>query len=648
MNQPETDPPIQPETCHVTSMVELEAALAGMLADQAAEERLSAHLGQCPLCQSRMHLLLEKASHASLDDGSTLDEPDPAADSIMARLKMADPVMEDYKPGDQIGQYRVMGLIGRGGSSAVYECTDPQMARRVAVKVLTHQTFLGTLAARHEREARMLARLDHPWIVKAYEIRPLDVPPYIVMELVAGGSSRRLIRSGPLNPRLAARLVAGVADALQHAHEQGVLHRDIKPSNLLVVQPLEGFQPPPDNLALKISDFGLARLLDGESSLTSTNAIIGTPAYMSPEQARGNQAEIGPASDIYSLGTVLYEYLVGRPPLLADTTVATLRMINEVEPIAPRHIQPGIPLDLDTICMKCLRKSAEERYATAGELADDLQRFLEGRPILARPLGRFQRVYRWCRRNPLPAVLMSGIVVLGLSLVALAVTFAIVQKDLRQQAEAAAQAAYNEGEFTRNLFTAGIGNLDNYVAKVRQVKKVEELSEITEKAKARNEWILEQYFKHIQKADMLHGESIDKIFRDGIAFKQLGYMANAKQIFQQLITLAKSLAPRHPDYAQARRVALQSATILAIDQLASGQSAEAARFLNDLRRSLGMDYGTRNQSFMDLIVSIGLLDIEIKALRQSNQPAEADRLEALRPPLRAAITAAPDNPRIAR
>ena len=595
-----------------------------------------------------MNLVLEAAARQNQADAALLNAPDPTADSIVARLKTTPPAIADYQPGDLIGHYRVVRLLGKGGSSSVYECHDEQLARRVAVKVRTPQTYQETLMARHEREARLLGRLDHPGIVRAYEIQPLEFPPYIVMELVAGGSSSRLIKTGPLKPSLAARLVAGVADAVEHAHEKGIVHRDIKPSNLLVVQPFDPYHPVPEEVSLKVSDFGLARPLGGESSLTSTNAIIGTPAYMSPEQARGNQAEIGPASDIYSLGAVLYEYMVGRPPLLADTTVATLRMINEVEPIAPRHIQPGIPLDLDTICMKCLRKSAEERYATAGELADDLQRFLEGRPILARPLGRFQRVYRWCRRNPLPAVLISGIVVLVSSLVALAVTFAIVQKDLRQQAEAAAQAAYNEGEFTRNLFTAGIGNLDNYVAKVRQVKKVEELSEITEKAKARNEWILEQYFKHIQKADMLRGESIDKIFRDGIAFKQLGYMANAKQIFQQLITLAKSLAPRHPDYAQARRVALQSATLLAIDQLASGQSAEAARFLNDLRTSLSMDYGTRNQSYMDLIVSIGLLDIEIKALRQSNQPAEADRLEALRPPLRAAITAAPDNPRLAR
>lgn len=653
MNHPAADPS-QPNTCPSFGEAELNAALAGLLPEARAEQ-LSAHLGHCPACQSRMNLVLEAAAKQNQADADLLDAPDPTADSIVARLKTTPPVIADYQPGDLIGHYRVIGLLGKGGSSSVYECHDEQLARRVAVKVLTHQSYQQTLMARHEREARLLGRLDHPGIVRAYEIQPLEFPHYIVMELVAGGSSSRLIKTGPLRPSLAARLVAGVAGAIEHAHEKGIVHRDIKPSNLLVVQPFDPFQPVPDAVSLKVSDFGLARPPGGESRLTSTNAILGTPAYMSPEQSRGHQAEIGPATDIYSMGAVLYEYLVGRPPLLADTAVATLRMINEAEPLPPRRIQPGIPLDLDTICMKCLRKSAEERYATASDLAADLQRFLEGRPIVARPLGRLQRLYRWCRRNPLPAVLMGGILVQASSLVALALAFAIVQKDLRQKAEAAAtlykqtaESARQEGDFGRNLFMSSFQNLQNYIELINSVKTLDQLPPIAQKAKVFNQKMIRQYGIRVRMTGELHGESIDKIFRDAIAFRQLGYKADAAEIFQQLVALGKSLAQDDPDYGRARRIAIQSATILAIEQLESGQSFEPAQFLSEIQTSLGIDYTTQNQSYMDLIVSLSFLDIHIKALRQSNQPAEADRLEANRPPLQAAITAAPDNPQFKR
>lgn len=387
-----------PDACPSFTDAELNAAVAGVLPEQKAVE-LSLHLESCPICQTRMNLVLQTVLQREHDENSSLEEPDPAGDSIIAGLRITPPAPDDYGPGERIGTYEVITLLGRGGSSTVYDCFDPQMDRRVAVKVLTKQTFLSALPARQEREARLLARLDHPWIVKAYEVRPDEFPPYIVMERVAGGSSRNLVKAGPLKPRQAASLIDGVARALQHAHENGVLHRDIKPSNLLVVQPFDEIQPLPEELSLKISDFGLARSIGIDSSLTSTNAIIGTPAYMSPEQSRGNQTEIGPAADIYSLGAVLYEYLVGRPPLLGDSAVATLHMINEMEPLSPRSIQSGIPLDLDTICMKCLRKTPTERYTSARELADDLRRFLEGRPILARPVGPAERLSRWCRRN---------------------------------------------------------------------------------------------------------------------------------------------------------------------------------------------------------------------------------------------------------
>lgn len=644
----------QPNGCPSFTDTELEAAVGGILHEERAEQ-LSAHLELCPYCQSRMNVVLEMTAGQNQADEALLDEPDSTADSILSRLNISPPAIADYQPGDLIGHYRVIGLLGKGGSSTVYDCHDEQLARRVAVKVLTGQTYQNTLLARHEREARLLAQLDHPWIVKAYEIKPLEFPPYIVMELVAGGSSSRLITARPLNPSQAARLVAGVAGAVHHAHEQGIVHRDIKPSNLLVVRPYDQFQPLPDDLSLKVSDFGLARPLGGDSRLTSTNAIIGTPAYMSPEQSLGRQIDIGPASDIYSLGVVLYEYLVGRPPLLADTAMATLRMINEVDTLPPRRLQPGIPLDLDTICMKCLRKNPAERYETARQLAEDLQRFLEGRPIMARPLGRVQRIYRWCKRNRLPAALLGGIMVLVSSLVALAVTFAIMQKDLRQKAEAAAmlskqaaQEASNEGDFARSLLISGFRSLDGFVEQLNTVKNLDLLPAIAEKAKVFNQEMIRQYAIRVQLTRELHGDAIDKHFREAITFRTLGYNANADQIFQQLVALGKSLSTSNPDYARARDAAIKSATLLAIDLLQSGQSEETVRFLQGLQTSLAFDYSTQNLNYMEMIIRLSYLNTLIKALRAANQPAEANALQIQRSRLMAAILASPENPQSRR
>lgn len=628
--------PANPAPCHGFSAEELEAALAGALAEARAGQ-LADHLDQCQACQGRMDTILATLSGQIHSDNPSIEIPDPAADSILARLRVDPPSIDDYRPGDYIGPYQVMALLGKGGSSTVYECYDQQMARNVAVKLLTHHSFLDSHLARHEREARVLAQLDHPWIVKAFEIKPFEFPPYIVMELVAGGPSDLLVKSGTIKPRQAARLVAGVARAVQHAHEHGILHRDIKPSNLLVVQPFDPLKPLPDEIALKVSDFGLARPMGGDSRLTSTMAILGTPAYMSPEQARGRQSEIGPASDIYAIGVVLYEYLIGRPPLQADNAIETLRLVNEAEPIPPRHVQPGIPLDLDTICLKCLRKAPAERYATARELAEDLERFLEGRPILARPIGRLQRLYRWGKRNRPLAAALGGILVLLSSLVALAGTFAILQNDLRQQAEAnatlykqAAQEASYESDFARTLFFGGVQNLDNYAAKLKGVRQIDELPEIASNARLLNQEIIGHYANRAQKTNGLHGEDIDKLFRDAIAIKHLNYEADANKMFRELVTLGTSLPARDPDYARARRVALQSSTILAFDLRAARKSHDAVVLLQDVQKKLNIDFSPVGEDSQGVAILKAFLDTLIDGLRETGLKAEADSCEILR------------------
>lgn len=392
------DSHFRPSACAEFSDGDVAEAAAGTL-DQTRAGLFFGHLADCSACQFRMMKKEEAFSAALLPAMPGADENEEAIRSFVARIEVAPPSFAVYQPGDVVDKYQVVSLIGKGGTSVVYLCLDLQMDRQVALKMLTHPAYSGALKDRHIREARSLARLDHPWIVKAFEIKPFHVPPFIVMEYVPGGASGSLLKNGPLAPAQAARLVAGVARAVAHAHKQGIIHRDIKPSNLLVVQPFEADEALQEELSLKVSDFGLARPISADSQLTSVDHIVGTPAYMSPEQSGGNPKKLGPASDIYSIGVVLYEYLIGRPPLVAENAIATLGMINDVEPVSPRQIRPGIPVDLDTICMKCLRKDPAERYASAGELADDLQRYLENHPILARPVGPVERLQRWCRRN---------------------------------------------------------------------------------------------------------------------------------------------------------------------------------------------------------------------------------------------------------
>jgi hypothetical protein len=305
------------------------------------------------------------------------------------------------------GDYEVVAELGEGGMGRVYKAVDRKLGRFVAVKVLrTPDEFE---ASRFRGEAEITARLDHPNITSIFEIETTpDGRPYLVLEFAEGGSLDRELRGQPQEPRRAAEAAETLARAIQYAHEQGVIHRDLKPANVLRAK--DG--------TLKLTDFGLAKQYEVASGLTPSGAVMGTPSYMAPEQAAGSVREVGPAADIYGLGAILYELLTGRPPFRGVNMVETLEQVRWSDPAPPSRLVPRLHKDLGTICLKCLAKTPARRYRTAGDLATDLRRWLDGETIAARPAPAWERAWRQIRRRPWEAATIAAAVLLILALLA--------------------------------------------------------------------------------------------------------------------------------------------------------------------------------------------------------------------------------------
>jgi WD40 repeat protein/tRNA A-37 threonylcarbamoyl transferase component Bud32/tetratricopeptide (TPR) repeat protein len=307
------------------------------------------------------------------------------------------------------GDYELLHELARGGMGVVYKARQISLNRTVALKmILSGQLATDAEVRRFYQEAEAAAGLDHPGIVPIFEVGEHDGHHFYSMSYVEGRSLSQRMAAGPLPAQPAADLVRQVAEAVEYAHRRGVIHRDLKPGNVLV-----DAQNCP-----RVTDFGLAKKLDTDSSLTVTGSVMGTPSYMPPEQAAGRVAEVGPASDVYSLGALLYCLLTGRPPFQASTPVETLRQVIEDDPVPPRTLNGDTPRDLQTIVLKCLHKERQRRYRSAEALAIDLGRWLRGEPIEARPVGSAERLGRWCLRNPVVAGLIASMVFL---LVAVAV-----------------------------------------------------------------------------------------------------------------------------------------------------------------------------------------------------------------------------------
>jgi WD40 repeat protein/tRNA A-37 threonylcarbamoyl transferase component Bud32 len=342
--------------------------------------------------------------------------------------------------------YEMQCELGSGGMGVVYLAYDPRLKRQVAIKVLRNGSFARpTELARFHTEAEAIARLHHANIAQIYEVGEHRDGPYLVLEYLEEGSLDRHLAGKPQPARAAAGLLETLARAIHQAHEHGIVHRDLKPANVLLRKKseTEGFRV--SDFEPKISDFGLAKLLEDGTGVTEPGTPLGTASYMPPEQVRGG-GQIGPATDVYALGAILYELLTGRPPFQGTSAADTMFQVLTDEPVPPRRLQPRVPRDVETICLKCLEKKPARRYASAASLAADLARFLAGKPIAARPIGACERGLKWARRRPTVAALSA--LVLAITIVA----FGLVTWQWRQEEQARrhAEKAQEQAEASRS------------------------------------------------------------------------------------------------------------------------------------------------------------------------------------------------------
>lgn len=424
---------------------------------------LEQHLTECESCNLRLAEAIDSGV-APAWLSSLVDGP---ADTIQTNnteqhngIGSSDAPTVSAVPTDH--RYQRIRLQGEGGMGQVWLGWDTVMQRRVALKQLRSEQRSTDRDRRLWQEATSLARLAHPNIVTVHEVLLLDAQPTLVMEFIDGPTLASISRDFVVSERQAAKLVEQLASAIAHAHDQGVIHRDLKPSNVLLSGPVAGpmngqvagsvfesvdahSQTPSVALAIehaipKLTDFGLAKLQVGDD-LTRTGELLGTPAYMAPEQTIGLASISGPSTDIYGLGAILYDLLTGTPPHVAENPIATMIQVREREPTAPRVLRPELSRDIETICLKCLRKVPKDRYASASALREDLRAYLEGKPIRARPLGWTYTVMRWSRRHKSVVVSVALAASLLATLVLGSLWTASKERQLRLDAEVAKSRA---------------------------------------------------------------------------------------------------------------------------------------------------------------------------------------------------------------
>lgn len=467
-------------------------------------------------------------------------------------------------PLPMIPGYEIFGQIGRGGMGVIYHARHLELQREVAIKMLLNGTSLdASRLVRFQGEAQTTARLLHPHIVQLYEVGTWGDLPYLCLEYVPGGSLRRRLEAGPLPPREAADLVEKVARAVHYAHEQGVLHRDLKPGNILVTQ--DG--------SPKVADFGLAWRVDHDETLTHTGLILGTPNYMAPEQVQGDRARFGPAVDVYALGVILYETLTGRPPFQIQTH-EDLLLVPMREPVAPSALKPDLPRDLEVICLKCLRREASSRYGSAAALAEDLRRFLDGRPIAARPMRLVERLWRWGRRNPMAAALAACLILLiGITLVGMT-SLAIYAERQWHRAVTGEQMAELRFRLTRQVADDLMAALAEELQDTQDIPQVRR--DLLVKARQVYETILQE-----NRADRELCRQAARIhWRLAKAEQDLGDVAAAERLYRAALQLLEELSEREPEDPELQ--ADQAACLLSLGTFLDSQMRR-----DEARRALG-------------------------------------------------------------
>jgi serine/threonine-protein kinase len=468
----------------------------------------------------------------------------------------------------RVAGYEILGVLGRGAMGVVYKARQSGLNRLVALKMI----LSGDHAAEHEiarfkAEAEAVAQIQHVNIVQIYEVGEEAGRPYFSLEFVDGGSLDKKIAGNPQPPREAAQLVHLLAAAMDVAHQKGIIHRDLKPANVLIAR--DGTP--------KISDFGLAKKLEGASGQTQSGAILGTPNYMAPEQALGKLDDIGPVSDVYALGVILYELLTGRVPFRGTNMIETLKQVATREPVAPSALQDKIPRDLETICLKCLQKDRTRRYATAGALAEDLRRFLNLEPILARPVGRAERAWRWCRRNPLGAAAIAGVAVWAVTMSLLAWRLQ-VQKSATEAARTEAVKNQHEAEHQTEVAQANEADAKakGKVARERHEKAVITVAKLVEEMLKRLQsrvimtnaapevrGLRDQMVKMSREQMMLLAKELEDVDATsfgrleahqlvGDVLRHLGQGQEALGHFKQGADLARKIADEEPNSDKAR------------------------------------------------------------------------------------------------
>ena len=528
---------------------------------------------------------------------------------------------------ESIPGYEIMGELGRGGMGVVYKALQKGPNRIVALKMILaggHAEARDLMRFRIEAEA--VGRLQHPNIVQVYEVGEQDGLPYFSLEYVDGGSLLAKVAGTPQPARDAAKTVQALAQAMDYAHRRGIMHRDLKPANILLTS---------DGVP-KITDFGLAKRFDEDASQTRTGAILGTPSYMAPEQAAGKSKDVGPPADIYALGSILYELLTGRPPFRGETVLDTIKMVQSVEPLPPTRLHAKVPRDLETICLKALNKEPRKRYESAGLLAEDLRRFLDGEPILARPTPLWEHAWKWTRRRPAVAALIavSTVAVLVLSgfgyvlasresqRATEAITLRNAAEERRLEAEAErnraqeqekiAEQRREEAERQRERadknFEQAIAAVDAMLTRVGEEKLVHE----PRMEKVRRD-LLQKALRFYERFRDTQGDSLYLLLQTGRAQQRvgdiqqlLGEKAAAEKAFRSAIDFFTDLTRKLPNQAEIMRNLSASYAKLSLLLQETGRRQEADQVFQkslDLKLQLVARYPNSPDFRYDLATS---------------------------------------------